>query len=88
MHLDLRYSHPDLCAFGFPKSKVGTERSRDLEEDNNVNTTQRMADRNVKGSVYEFCCTAVRREFRTKFVGGGLRLSPIADGDRVRVVFG
>jgi hypothetical protein len=54
MHLVLRYSHPDLCAFGFPKSKVGTERSRDLEEDNNVNTTPRMADRNVKGSVYGF----------------------------------
>jgi len=65
--------------FGFPKSKVGTERSRDLEEDNNVNTTQRMADRNVKGSVYGFWCTAVRREFRTQVVGGGLRLSPIAD---------
>jgi hypothetical protein len=63
---------------------VGAERSRDLEEDINVNTTQRMADRISRVSVYEFCCTGVRREFRTISVGGGLRLNPIADGSPAR----
>jgi hypothetical protein len=88
LHLDLRYSHPsDLCTFGFPKSKVGTERSCDLEEDNNVDTTQGKVDRLSRVSVYEFCYTGVRREFRTVSDGGGLRLNPIVDGGRARVVF-